>query len=107
MTIENPNTNFSDPKKSWDETIKEAFEKKDSEEKASLERLVTEAVVNGKEEFDVDRLLQHYYPNDLTDDENLIRSRVESYRSDYYHSSAMTLEEWAKNREQIEAQGDS
>lgn len=35
MTIENPNTNFSEPKKSWEEIARESFARKDREEKAS------------------------------------------------------------------------
>ena len=107
MTIENPTISPNEPKKSWEKIAEEASAIKAYEERAALQQLVAEAVATGKEEFDVDKLLGYYYPNDLTDDEKLIRSRVESYQSDYYHSGAMTLEEWARNREQIEAQGDS
>ena len=107
MTMENPNTNFSGTEKNWEEIAMESSARKAREEKAALEQLIIEAAANGKEEFNVEKLLNYYYPNDLTSDEEMIRRGVELYRSDYYHSSAMTLEDWAKNKEQIEAQGDS
>jgi len=107
MTIENPNKSINGPSKSWKDTIGEALVIKASEEKAKLDQLVAYAESVGKEEFNVDKLMEYYYPNDLTDDETLIRKRVQSYRSDYYYSKAMTLEEWARDKELIEAQGDS
>jgi hypothetical protein len=107
MTIENKTITPSEPQKKWEQIADEASMIKAQKENAALEALVAEAAVTGKEQFDVDKMLQYYFPNDITDNETLIKSRVQSYQSDYYHSSAMTLEEWAENKERVEAQGDS
>ena len=105
--ITNSSPAENEPKMLHDEDFAASAERKRKNEAESLSRLIEEAKAKGKEEFDAEKVFNLYYPNDLTDDEAKIMKRAESCLSDYYHSDAMTIEEWVKKREEIEAQGDS
>jgi len=103
----NLNTDNMPINKTWDEISASASERKRLSEEAALKEMIEKARASGKEEFDVDKALTYYYPNDITDDEAVMRKTINALAADYYYSNALTIEDWARQREQVKAQGDS
>ncbi len=111
MTKQFEHFNYTDtnnmPNKTWDEISASASEEKRSSDAADLNEMIENAIASGKEEFNVDKALMYYYPNDITDDEVMMKKTIIALESDYYYSNARTIEDWARQREQIKAHGDS
>lgn len=93
--------------KTWDEISASASERKKLSEEAALDEMIEKARASGKEEFDIDKALIYYCPNDIADDETAMEKTIIALAADYYYSDALTIEDWARRREQIKAQGDS
>ncbi|MDR1440157.1 MAG: hypothetical protein LBJ10_09175 [Clostridiales bacterium] len=87
--------------------MEDAIQKKRATDREYVSRLAEEARAAGREEYDVDEALRLYYPNDISGDENSMRITMAALETDYYESSAMTIADWAKRREEIKASGDS
>ena len=85
----------------------EPFDRIRAENARFLEKLKTEAAQKGKEPFDAEKLLELYYPNDTSDDEEKILGRVKNLEMDYYLSDAMTIPEFAGVREEYDETKDS
>jgi ribosomal protein S6 len=89
-----------------DDFINNIDEKQRADQEA-LRQLIAKADAKGKENFNVDKASRFYHPDDLTNDENQIIERIKGLESDYYRSNAMTIEEWAKEREAYDITKDS
>ncbi len=105
--MSNPNIHDFEASHGWNEKHRVAALRQEEIDEALLEARIAKATEDGKELFDADRVLDIYYPNDWTDDEERIRNRVESLRMEYYASDSMNIKEWVDKKEAIEAQGDS
>ncbi len=87
--------------------VVDSFDEEKARRARELKILEREAIARGVEPFSVDGALKYYYPDELTDDEEEIRESVEGLRYDYYYSGAMSMEEWAKEREEYDVNKDS
>jgi hypothetical protein len=105
--MSNPNNANFEVSTSWADMHRDAAQAQESANQALLEERIAAATAAGKEQFDADKLLGLYFPNDWSDDEADVLRRVQSFKAAYYSSDAKTLEEWVIEREAIEAQGDS
>lgn len=95
------------PTSSLESNFNEAYKRQQEMNLERLEQKIEEATLNGKEEFDANKVFELYYPNDWSNDESLILKRAESFKKDYYESAANNLAEWVIKKESIERQGDS
>ena len=95
------------PTSSLESNFKEAYKLQQVSNNERLEKKIEEATLNGKEEFDANKVFELYYPNDWSNDEALILKRAQSFKDNYYNSNAKSIQEWVDNKETIEQQGDS
>ncbi len=95
------------PTSSLESNFNEAYKRQQAMNLERLEQKIEEATLNGKEEFDANKVFELYYPNDWSNDEALILKRAQSFKVDYYNSNAQSIQEWVENKETIEQQGDS
>lgn len=105
--MSNPNNDSFEVSATWADLHRDAAQRQESANEALLEERIAAATAAGKEQFDADKLLGLYYPNDWSGDEADVLRRAQSFRAAYYSSDATTLEGWVIEREAIEAQGDS
>ena len=91
------------------EKLDEVAEQKRQLEQDDLKKLMTEATASGKEPFDAAKVVECYYPNDnmIFDDPIKLLEYAQNYISDYYRSNVMSIEEWAKQREEYDVIKDS
>ncbi|MEI6481611.1 MAG: hypothetical protein WCO19_04925 [Candidatus Saccharibacteria bacterium] len=101
------NDKTTPPTSNFESDFNEAYQRQQEENEVRLQQKIEEATKNGKQEFDANVVFEAYYPNDWSNDENLIMKRAESFRKDYYNSDAHTIKEWVEAKENIEQQGDS
>lgn len=108
--FEKPNNIIEFPRQSNDSSAGndiEPFDRIRAENERYLAKLKNEAKQYGKESFDVEKMRERYYPNDTSDDENEILSRIKNLEMDYYLSGAMTISEFVGERERYDEIKDS
>lgn len=88
-------------------TVVESFDAEKAKRMRDFEVQKRKALSLGVEPFDTEKALKYYYPDDLTGDEAKIEANVSNLESDYYHSGARTIKEWAKAREEYDQDKDS
>ena len=88
-------------------TVVEPFDGEKARRAQRAEIRKREALESGVEPFSVEEALKYYYPDELTNDPDKIKSIMASFESDYYSSGARTLKEWAVEKEKYDIYKDS